>query len=124
MWSIQLMGGLAARSPQQQLTRFRTQKAAALLAYLAFHRSHQPRETLIDILWPEIEPEVGRHNLSRALSFLRHRLEPPDMSPGTVILAERFSVQLNPQALTTDVHQFEQAAHQALREGVFPAKQF
>ena len=42
MWSIQLLGGLALHSPQRQLSRFRTQKAASLLAYLAFHRAPQP----------------------------------------------------------------------------------
>ena len=50
MWTIQLLGGLAARRSQQEVTRFRTQKSAALLAYLAFHAAPpslpQPRDVL------------------------------------------------------------------------------
>src|SRR5579862_2707757 len=111
MWIIQLLGGLTAHSHQRQLTRFRTQKAASLLAYLAFRAAPgtppQPREILIDLLWPDAEPEVGRHNLSNALSFLRHLLEPPGVPPGSVILADRASVRLNPAVVTVDVLDFE-----------------
>src|SRR5579871_7005871 len=111
MWTIQLLGGLSAHSPQRQITRFRTQKAASLLAFLAFRAApgipSQPRELLLDLLWPDAEPEVGRHNLSNALSFLRHLLEPPGVPPGTVILADRASVRLNPAAVTVDVLDFE-----------------
>jgi len=75
MWVIQLLGGLAAPRSQQEITRFRTQKSAALLAFLAFHAAPdslpQPRDLLIEMLWPETEPEAGRNNLSKALSFLR-----------------------------------------------------
>src|SRR5579871_6699556 len=116
MWTIQLLGGLAAHSQQRQLVRFRTQKAASLLAYLAFHRSPQPRETLIEMLWPETDPEIGRHNLSMALSFLRHQLEPTGVPPGTVILADRFSVRLNPAAVTVDVAEFERGLWKAEAE--------
>ncbi|MCW3100775.1 MAG: putative ATPase, partial [Chthonomonadaceae bacterium] len=107
MWTIQVLGGLSAHSPQRQLSRFRTQKAASLLAYLALHPAPQPRETLIDLLWPEVEMEAGRHNLSNALSFLRHLLEPPGVPPGTVVLADRATVRLNPAAVTVDAVEFE-----------------
>src|SRR5262245_686136 len=109
MWTIQLFGGLSAHSAQRQVSRFRTQKAASLLAYLALHPAPQPRETLIDLFWPDAEPEAGRHNLSNALSFLRHMLEPPGVPPGTVVLADRNAARLNPEAVSTDVYAFEQA---------------
>jgi DNA-binding SARP family transcriptional activator len=64
VWTIQLLGGLAARRSQQEVTRFRTQKSAALLAFLAFHAAPnslpQPRDVLIEMLWPETEHEAGR----------------------------------------------------------------
>src|SRR6185369_5044235 len=107
MWTIALLGGLSAHSPQRQLTRFRTQKAASLLAFLAFHPAPQPRETLLALLWPEVEIETGRHNLSNALSFLRHMLEPPGTPPGSVLQADRFNVGLNPDAVSVDVVAFE-----------------
>jgi DNA-binding SARP family transcriptional activator len=122
MWTIQLLVGLAARRSQQEVTRFRTQKSAALLAYLAFHAAPpslpQPRDVLLGMFWPEDEPEAVRNNLSKALSFLRRVLEPPGVPPGTVILADRASVRLNPAALTTDVLQFASALRRAAREGL------
>jgi predicted ATPase/DNA-binding SARP family transcriptional activator/Tfp pilus assembly protein PilF len=106
-WTILLLGGLRVEHEKRQITRFRTQKAASLLAYLALHPAPQPRETLIDLLWPDVEIETGRHNLSNALTFLRHLLEPPGVPPGTVLLADRASVRLSPAAVTSDVVEFE-----------------
>jgi DNA-binding SARP family transcriptional activator len=44
-WKIQLFGALRLTQPGRAITRFRTQKTGALLAYLAYfrERSH-PRE--------------------------------------------------------------------------------
>src|SRR5258707_5781750 len=100
MWTIQLLGGLAARNAQREVNRLRGQKAASLLAYLAFHSAPQPREALIEMLWRDGEIESGRHNLSNALTFIRHLLEPPGVPPGTVILADRLTVRLNPEAVS------------------------
>jgi DNA-binding SARP family transcriptional activator len=96
-WRIELLGGLRAEAEDRVVSRFRTQKTGALLAYLAFYlrRSH-PREELIELFWPEADREAGRHSLSTALSWLRRLLEGPDWLPGTVLVADRTSVQLNP----------------------------
>src|SRR2546423_8209045 len=95
-WSIQLFGGLRIRQSERVITRFRTQKTGALLAYLAYHRQQsQARDVLIEIFWPDTSPESGRHNLSHALSSLRHQLEPPGVPAGAVLVADRFSVELN-----------------------------
>src|SRR3712207_1644215 len=103
MWTIQLLGGLTARGPHRAATRFRTRKTAALLAYLALHCREGagyplgacPREVLVELCWPETDLHTGRHNLSNALSALRHVLEPPGVPPGTVLLADRSAVRLN-----------------------------
>ena len=111
---IQLLGELRVRQGDQEITHFRTQKTAALLAYLAYFlsRSH-PREVLIELLWPEGNVDTGRHNLSVALSSLRQQLEPPGVPDGSVLIAERFSVRLDPAAVTTDVNEFEAALRSA-----------
>src|SRR6478672_8669285 len=76
MWSIQLLGGLCATAGDRVVIHFRTQKAALLLAYLAYyHERIHPREALIELLWPECEPQAGRNNLSKELSWLRAQLE-------------------------------------------------
>src|SRR5580704_5204281 len=113
IWTIQLLGSLAAHGPQGRVRRFRSQKSASLLAYLAFHQAPQSRETLIALLWPDTEVEVGRHNLSMALSFLRHQLEPPGVPPGSVIVADRYCVRLNPAAVTVDALEFEMSLRKA-----------
>src|SRR5438477_11144789 len=62
LWRTQLFGGLRAEQEGRVVTRFRTQKAASLLAYLAYHRQRShPREVLIELLWPECEVDVARH---------------------------------------------------------------
>ena len=109
-WRIELFGGLRAQRGDKIIERFSTQKAGALLAYLAYYcqRAH-PREVLVELLWQESEPKVGRHRLCQALYSLRRQLEPPGVSTGAVIVAKRFSVQLTPAAVTTDVAEFEAA---------------
>jgi DNA-binding SARP family transcriptional activator len=96
--------------------RFRTRKAAALLAYLACHPGgRHPREALIELLWPQAELKSGQVNLRRELTFLRRQLEPPGIPAGAVLLADRSTLQLNPAAVETDVALFE-AALQAARQ--------
>ena len=86
-WRVELFGGLRAQRGDQILTRFRTQKTALLLAYLAYHRQRtHSRETLIELLWPESEENVGRHKLSVALSSLRGQLEPASAPTGSVLI--------------------------------------
>ena len=113
-WRIELLGGLRVRQGERLITRFRSQRTALLLGYLAYHRhrSH-PREVLIELLWPDAEPEAGRHSLSQALSSLRHQLEPPGIPAGAVIVADRAAVELNPEACATDVAEFEAALRTA-----------
>lgn len=107
---VRLLGGLRVELDGREITRFRTRKTGALLAYLAFyrHRAH-PREALIEILWPEDEQDLARLKLRQALHSLGRQLEPPGVPKGAVIVATRSTVQLNPAAVTTDVCEFEAA---------------
>nr|CAA9265327.1 hypothetical protein AVDCRST_MAG63-2647 [uncultured Armatimonadetes bacterium] len=50
-----------------------------------------------------------------ALSSLRHQLEPPGVPGGTVLQADRFSVRLNPDAVSADVTEFDAAVTGAAR---------
>src|SRR5437867_1203312 len=108
LWRIELLGGLRATHADRVIQQFRSQRAGALLAYLALYRDRShPREALIEMLWPECEPEMGRMRLRVELSSLRKQLEPPGVPAGAVLLADRVVVQLNPAIVTTDVAQFE-----------------
>ena len=100
------------------VSRFRTQGTAALLAYLAYHRDRaHSRETLIELIWPRRERASGRNSLSHALSSLRRQLEPPGVARGSVIVAGRHDVQLDPASTTTDVAAMESALESAARAG-------
>lgn len=123
-WRIELLGGLRAVSGNREITRFRTQKTALLLAYLACHlpRSHT-REQLLDLFWPELQEEHGRHSLSMALSALRRQLEPPGVPARSMIVADRARVGLNPGAVVTDLAEFEAALSAARHVPAGPARE-
>src|SRR5690348_4163210 len=119
-WRVEMMGELravpqpgltvlraaagAGPEPLPIVTHFRTQKTAVLLAYLAYYpdRAH-PRDELVELLWPGSEPELGRNNLSKALSALRAVLEPVGVPDGAVLVADRASARLRAGRVTTDV---------------------
>jgi predicted ATPase/DNA-binding SARP family transcriptional activator len=111
-WRIELLGDLRVR-PQAPggegvVTRFETRKVAGLLSYLAYHltRPHL-REELLDLLWPEVDPSIARGRLNTTLSSLRRQLMLPGLPPGTILLTDPLSVQLNPTVVSTDVAEFE-----------------
>src|SRR6185369_1600659 len=108
--------GASRDARERVITRFRTRRTGALLAYLAaFRHQAHPRDVLIDLLWPETPTKSGRNCLSLALSSLRHQLEPPGVPAGAVIVADRSAVRLNPAAVSTDVAEFEAALEAAAR---------
>src|SRR5260370_13508127 len=117
-WRIELLGGVRATEGNRVVPHFRRQKARALLAYLAYYpdRAHR-REELIELLWPEVAPEDGRNSLRQTLFLLRPQLEPPGVPPGSVLAADRTSVRLNREAVTTDVAEFGAACSAGLPPG-------
>jgi predicted ATPase/DNA-binding SARP family transcriptional activator len=128
-WRIDLLGGLRAVEGGRVITRFPTQKAAALLAYLALthsvgggarrgarsrgHPRSLSREALIELLWPEHDPEAARNNLRVALHALRRQFELPDSPTDCLLLSDRSTISLNPAAFSTDVTEFEAAVEAA-----------
>src|SRR5581483_9191890 len=103
LWRIELFGGLRATRGEQAITRFEMRRVASLLARLAYHAGRpQPREQLIEMLWPESDVDAGRNRFSVVLSALRRSLEPPDVPGGSVLVSDRFSVGLNAEVVTTD----------------------
>lgn len=107
-WNVSLFGGLTAAQNARTITRFRTHKTGALLAYLAHHPNQlHPREMLIDLFWQEADLDAGRISLRTALASLRSQLEPPGTRMHSVIEADRTSVRLNPEAYSCDTLEFQ-----------------
>ena len=101
-WRIELLGGLRVQRGPQLLSPLRARKAAALLAYLTFHRGPHERELLAELLWPTAEPQAARNRLRVALSALRANLgdEITTTIGSTLVLVENYE---------TDVGDFKTA---------------
>jgi DNA-binding SARP family transcriptional activator len=114
-WRIELLGGLRVSRGEWTLSRFRSQRTAALLAYLAYFadRDH-PRMVLAEQFWPEGDPGLGRHNLNVALSWLREHLSVPE-GASPPLISTRFAVRLDPSLATTDVSELKAALDAAPR---------
>ena len=80
---------------------FARRKNVALVAYLAMTGASHSRESLITLLWPELEPSRARASLRRNLSVLRRALGEDQLVTGGD------SIGLDPTAgLSVDVDQF------------------
>jgi predicted ATPase/DNA-binding SARP family transcriptional activator len=112
---IEMLGRLRVLQGDRAITRFRTRKTGALLAFLAYYagRPH-PREALIERYWPSLDARSGRENLRTALASLRRQIEPPGVDPGSVIEADRFTIQFRPGAVAIDVARFEALCREPL----------
>ena len=112
-WRVQVLGRLALSQGARSITHFESSRAASLLARLALyaHRAHA-REELLELLWPEIDPEISRPRLRQTLYSLRHQLEPPGTPPGSILIAGRHDIRLNADACECDAAEFERLARQ------------
>lgn len=110
--AITLFGGLQVQRGDRRITRFRTYKTGALLAYLAFYPDvPHSREVLADLFWPN--SKEGRLSLRVSAGSLRCQLEPPDAEAGSVLVAARACLSLNRSAVRVDVAEFEGALRSA-----------
>src|SRR5438445_8634951 len=71
---LSLLGEPIVKHGERTLT-FSTRKALALLVYLAVEGGMQPRKTLSESFWPELDAEHGRAALRATLFELRKLLE-------------------------------------------------
>jgi predicted ATPase len=114
LWHITLLGELSlgrSDSLTDSVRRFRSQKVASLLAFLAFHVGRGiSRDALCALLWPDDDPEIARNRLRVTLSSLRKQLEPPDVPFGAVLETHGHGdVRLRGDVVATDVQRFERA---------------
>lgn len=97
--------------------------APRLLAYLALHANKEAsREALCDLLWENVPEESARKSLRQALYELRGILTLSPMDKDDLLIATRNSVRLNPNAITTDVGEFESYLAEASRASALEDK--
>lgn len=88
--SISLLGTFRVELSGKPVPRF-YRKMQALLAYLAAHPD-QPfrRETLAELLWPDLPADSARQNLRRALANLREVLADDDKDSPLFVASKDF----------------------------------
>jgi DNA-binding SARP family transcriptional activator/Tol biopolymer transport system component len=109
MLRLRTFGSLALQGPlgEDRLGAVSQPKRLALLAYLAaadkggFHR----RDTLVALLWPDLDQERARAALRKALHYLRSSL-----GPEVVVTRGDEEVRLEPSALWCDAREFAELA--------------
>lgn len=73
--TISLLGALQISLDGEPVTDFATDKARALLAYLAVEADKPHlRDELAGLLWPDQPRRKGRHNLRQTLSYVRQAI--------------------------------------------------
>jgi len=87
--------------------RLPVSRGLAILKYLLLHHKQSiPREVLMDIFWPDAEPEAARNNLNVALYNLRRAVRKFTDLPLIVFEAGTYGLAPNPQ-VWLDVEEFE-----------------
>jgi DNA-binding SARP family transcriptional activator len=118
---IRTLGSFEVISGSRRLTHadWKSARALRLFLLLLHHRFRWvPRETLIESLWPEAEPEKGSNNLRQSIHLLRGALEPDLRGNQTsrYIRARHEACRLDPgEGHEYDVEPLESALQQAER---------
>ena len=81
-------------------------KAAALLKMLSLQETALPIDRVIDWLWPEVEPELGRQRLKNVVSRLR------STAGEHVVVRSGDTISIG-SGVRSDLHLFRQAARRA-----------
>jgi DNA-binding SARP family transcriptional activator len=93
--SLRVLGSLIILVDEKPVTRLESDKARALLVYLAVEAdSPHRRESLIGLLWPDYPEQAARHNLRQALFNLRQAIGDPATRP-PYLLISRDAIQFN-----------------------------
>src|SRR5580704_5498238 len=98
--SVSLVGRLTIRL-NGRLLELRTQKAGAVLSYLALTEAkHESRERLVGLLWSRSDEEKARASLRQVVRELRFVFEDAGYHG---FVAGRLSIQLDPDQVEVDV---------------------
>lgn len=108
--SLKVLGTFALFAGDKPINRFPTDKARALLIYLALEgkRPHL-RRSLATLLWPDYDERGSLRNLRKGLYYLRQAIETVSPEAGDLLLSiSRQTVEINLTDLCVDAIQFQQ----------------
>ena len=120
---IRLLGPfqMAVDGARVEDRRWPRRKPKLLVKLLALQSQHQlHRDQLMELLWPEIDPESASNNLHKIIYMARRALE-PGLKSGAhsrfIITQDQLILLRAPGTLWIDVEAFEQRAAEAIRCG-------
>jgi DNA-binding SARP family transcriptional activator len=93
---------------------WKSKKARDLLKILIARRRPTPRDQLMELLWPEVDPALAGNRLSVLLSTVREVLQPEPAGEGPLVTTSGGAVALNPAQVHVDVEEFLTQATAAL----------
>ena len=100
MLTLTLLGRFQATlDTHAEPLRFPTQKAGALLAFLALRDDRVTRDALATLLWRDVPQAQGRHSLRQELTHIRTALGP---SAAVYLHADRSTIGLNRAHIQVD----------------------
>jgi DNA-binding SARP family transcriptional activator len=116
IFSVTCLGSFRMFYQEQPVNGWNGQKGLMILKYLvASHNQPVPKEQLMDVLWPDADPEAARRNLHQAVYSLRQTLK--HCCPELQLICfqnERYS--LNPDLpIWFDFLEFERHAEEGRR---------
>ncbi len=122
---IQVFGGFLVTSTDGAEGRWQSRKARQLLKILVARRgTAMSRETLMDMLWPDVPMHLLINRFSVAAAAVRRALDPSAALDRDAFLECRGGlVRLRIEAVDIDAEQFLAAAGGALSESATPAEQ-
>ncbi|MEM7127833.1 MAG: BTAD domain-containing putative transcriptional regulator [Chloroflexota bacterium] len=106
-YTLKLFGSFEVRFDDLLVAQFRSDKARALLAYLALEPQQHARTSLAALLWPNIGEKYAKINLRNTLHRLRQALD--RAAPGAadqLLTVTRTSIQFNIDSAYVDVNHF------------------
>lgn len=119
IWRVRLFDGPVVEDRDGvRVSRFRSNRVAALLAYLALKLGHPvPREELYEALWPEEDYELSANRFRVSLTSLRKQLEPSPTPFGAVLdVSIHGRVRLRPESVWVDAIELERALKEGRKE--------
>ncbi|MCW3060191.1 MAG: putative ATPase [Capsulimonas sp.] len=114
LWEATLFGLPRVRFGERSVDQFHTRQAALLFAYLVIHPRRHLRDELVDLLWPDADPESGRPRLSQAIWRIRQTLR--ELGPNVerdILISDRNTVSVDFTLITSDVAEFRQLRQRA-----------
>lgn len=114
---IELLGGfrISYGSDEIRDDGWRLAKARSLVKIIALQQDNSIlREQLVELLWPELDPDSGSNNLHQALHVARRTLGSliPDAKPNELLRLRRGFLSLEPPApVWVDLTCFEEQVH-------------